>query len=164
MLKLNDNTLSAGYGLWTDGITLSGNGTSDYPIGVVGGTLHRYEKFLGSGISAGTLNAAPSSFNEMIIGVGWNQLGTNHTVTEKQYYTTNINSNNDYHFCNFFIQNNTIYWQQGTIYIPASGGSWITQVPYRLQKTISNTAERFTTTTSTYRQSNYVEIYGVKYL
>lgn len=164
MLKLNDNTLSAGYGLWTDGITLSGNGTSSSPIGIVGGTLHRYEKFLGSGTSAGTLNAAPSSFDEMIIGVGWNHLGTNHTITEKQYYTTPINSNNDYHFCNFFIQNNIMYWQEGTIYIPASGGSWTTQNPLRLQKDITLTSQRFYTSTSNYRQSNYVEIYGVKYL
>lgn len=160
---------SAVYGLKTDGVTLSGNGTAESPIGIVGNTLHRYERLLYSAnpnvvssTSAGTLLDAPNNYDEMIIGVGYFEKN-NKTVSEKHYYQTGINNNNDYHFANFFTYSDTIFWQEGTLRIPASGGNWNTENPLRLRKPFNTTA-RFYTDTQNARRRNYVEIWGVKYL
>lgn len=60
MINFNDNTISASPGLKTDGITLSGDGTSANPIGLIS---NRYETFLFSGglNSTATFSAAPLS-------------------------------------------------------------------------------------------------------
>lgn len=60
--------------IWTDGVTVSGNGTSSSPIGVIPSAYHRLEHCLFSGataVSAGTLNDAYTKYDELKILLNW---------------------------------------------------------------------------------------------
>ncbi len=74
MINFNDNIISANVGLMTDGITLSGNGTSASPIGVIGNTLHRYERCLFSadtGCSVGNLSDSIANYDGLKVAVNF---------------------------------------------------------------------------------------------
>lgn len=112
-LALNGSAVSACYNgqivwppqqyLWTDGVTISGNGTSGSPIGVIPSAYHRLEHCLFSGataVSAGTLNDAYNKYDELKIllnwqdsqesfGGHWNTIPTNDVNRELSWYLSN---------------------------------------------------------------------------
>lgn len=88
MINFNDNIISASPGLKTDGITLSGNGTSAFPIGVIGNTLHRFEKVIYKSVdnaTTGNFLEPVTAFDELLVELRWrnsNNSGTYGSIVQ----------------------------------------------------------------------------------
>ena len=106
MINFNDNIVSANIGLKTDGVTLSGDGTSDNPIGVVGNTLHRYEKCLFS--ASGTnpqindivLSEPLSGYDQVMFKMNWQN--KDNSINGTMWQTSQISNKYiiEYHLSN----------------------------------------------------------------
>lgn len=156
---------SAVYGLKTDGITLSGNGTAESPIGFINNPSKRYEKLIYSAANAqgyisGTLTDPPSAFDEIIIGTKYSDVNS----TQTQYTNYMVNPNGLYVYQNIFFEKNNIYIQVGHVNIPYSGGDFYVYDPKRLNKAFRTTAYWNTISASQYANRNIQYIIGVKYL
>lgn len=161
MLRFDGKTISGQYGVQTDGVTLSGNGTSAQPIGVIKPPCHRYETCLFSSTGSaktGTLAAPFSAFDQILFLNGWGNydqasFGFN-WVTARSASTTELL--NWYSFAN-----NTSRYQVLTV-VTSNATSFNTVSAWYMSQAGTNA---WTQNNGNVTRYNIIrEIWGVKYV
>lgn len=175
-LTLNGSAVSACYNgqlvwptaqmklLWTDGVTLSGDGSSASPVGVIPSAYHRLEHCLFSGaksVSAGTLNDAYTKYDELKILLNWS---ASH-VDFGGYWNTIPTNDVNRELCWYLSTTATLYMNMPRIQFPNSTSF---TVPYAsagmLSKSFTTTAAWGSNYNNGGKSTVIKEIWGVKYV
>ena len=165
MINFNNNIVSANVGLMTDGITLSGNGTSASPIGVVGNTLHRYERCLFSantGCSTGNLSDSITNYDGLKVAITFVN-PTTYSICWNEFPCVGANT----YYPNYYMVDGWGWYQlvpalqfntNTSFYVNTTAVGWIVK-PF----TATGWWEQGTPTDN--RKSQCIkEIWGIKYL
>lgn len=161
MIRFDGKTISGQYGVQTDGVTLSGNGTSAEPIGVIQPPCNRYETCLFSSTGSaktGTLAAPFSAFDQILFLNGWGDYGQEYFgfnwTTARSASTTELL--NWYSFAN-----NTNRYQVLTV-VTSNATSFNTVSAWYMSQAGTNAWSQYNGNVTRYNIIR--EIWGVKYV
>lgn len=174
-LALNGSAVSACYNgeivwpaappayIWTDGVTVSGNGTSGSPIGVIPSAYHRLEHCLFSGadvVSAGTLNDAYNKYDELKILLNWRNSHSSFGGYWNTIPTNDVNRELSWYFGN----TNTLYMNMPRIEFPNTTSFTVPNASAGMISKSFTTAGWGSDYSTTAKCKVIKEIWGVKYI